>query len=307
MDAIKRLFTYVEIKTKITSVFSFLMTFAYLVVKGIFVDPLRSTVFFFGMFLFDLTATTINNYNDTKSNHQTLTIPRKTALIITFLLLALSTALGIWLVALTDIVVLLAGTLCFLFGILYSFGPVPISHGPYGEIVSGFFYGLLIPFIIVYINAPETLFTYAFAGGVLTAEFQVMPLIGLVLLAVLPTCLTANIMFANNICDLEHDIAVKRFTLAYYLKRKHALYLFAVLYYLSYASVVLMVALRYLPVTSLLLLLTLIPVQKNINAFFKKQVKEETFIVAIKNFLLIIIAHIVLIFVGTLLPGWGIG
>ena len=160
MDAVRRLFTYVEIKTKITSVFPFLMTLAYLFVNGVSIDPLRPAVFFFGMFLFDLTATTINNYNDTKKNHQTLTFPRKTALIITIALLLVSTALGIWLAALTDIVVLLAGTLCFLFGILYSFGPVPISHGPYGELVSGFFYGFVIPFIVVYINAPETLFTY---------------------------------------------------------------------------------------------------------------------------------------------------
>ncbi len=307
MDAVRRLFTYVEIKTKITSVFPFLMTLAYLFVNGVSIDPLRPAVFFFGMFLFDLTATTINNYNDTKKNHQTLTFPRKTALIITIALLLVSTALGIWLAALTDIVVLLAGTLCFLFGILYSFGPVPISHGPYGELVSGFFYGFVIPFIVVYINAPETLFTYSLAGGALAVEFQVMPLIGLILLAVLPTCLTANIMFANNICDLEHDIAVKRFTLAYYLKRKHALYLFAALYYVSYASVILMVALGDLPVTSLLLLVTLIPVQKNIHMFFEKQVKEETFIVAIRNFLLIIITHIALIFLGALLPRWGIG
>lgn len=307
MDAIGRLFTYVEIKTKITSVFPFLMTLAYLTVNGDTIDPLRTAVFFCGMFLFDLTATTINNYNDTKNNHQTLTLPRNTALIITFLLFALSTALGIWLVALTDIVVLIAGALCFLFGVLYSYGPVPISHGPYGEAVSGFFYGFLIPFIFVYINAPETLFTYSLVGGAFTVKFFIMPLIGLVLLGVLPTCLTANIMFANNICDCEHDIAVKRFTLAYYLKRKHALYLFAALYYLAYASVVLMVALRLLPFLSLLLLVTLIPVQKNINVFFKKQVKEETFIVAIKNFLLIIIAHIALIFLGALLPGWGVG
>ncbi|HMM33083.1 MAG TPA: UbiA family prenyltransferase, partial [Clostridia bacterium] len=118
-------------------------------------------------------------------------------------------------------------------------------------------------------------------------------------------CLTANIMFANNICDRERDIEVQRFTLAFYLKKQHALWLFAALYYAAYASVVVMVALKLLPPTSLLLLVTLIPVHKNINVFLKKQDKEETFVVAIKNFMIIIVAHIALIFLGAFLPGWG--
>jgi 1,4-dihydroxy-2-naphthoate octaprenyltransferase len=50
-------------------------------------------------------------------------------------------------------------------------------------------------------------------------------------------------------------------------------------------------------------LVTAIPVQKNINLFTKKQSKEETFIVSIKNFITIISVHTVLIFAG-LLPGW---
>lgn len=305
MNAIKRLLSYVEIKTKVTSVFPFLMTLGYLLVNGLRIDPLRSAVFFFGMFFFDLTATSVNNYADTGKTGVALPFPRKTSLLITFLLLGLSVALGLWLVALTDAAVLLLGALCFLFGILYSYGPVPISHGPYGEIASGFFYGFLIPFLIVYSNAPGTLLTYSLTGGSLALTLSLMPLLGLVLLAVLPFCLTANIMFANNLCDMERDIAVKRFTLACYLKRRHALYLFAALYYLAYASVVAMVALRFLPPTSLLLLLTLVPAQKNINVFFKAQSKEKTFASSIKNFLIIIVAHIALIFAGALLPGWG--
>jgi 1,4-dihydroxy-2-naphthoate octaprenyltransferase len=305
MGTVKRLFNYVEIQTKITSVFPFFMTLAYLFINGRHIDPLRSVVFFLGMLLFDLTATTINNYNDTKKNRQTLAFPRKTALAITFVLLILSAALGLCLVRLTDVVVLLAGGLCFLFGILYSYGPVPLSHGPYGEITSGFFYGFLIPFILVYSNVPKDLAVFSFADGTLNVALGVMPILGLVLLAVLPFCLTANIMFANNICDRERDIEVQRFTLAFYLKKQHALWLFAALYYAAYASVVVMVALKLLPPTSLLLLVTLIPVQKNINVFFKKQVKEETFVVAIKNFLIIIVAHIAMIFLGAFLPGWG--
>ncbi len=300
----KRLLSYVEIQTKITSVFPYLMTLAYLILNDKAIDPLRSVVFFGGMILFDLTATTINNYNDTKTNHQTLQFPRRTALIITSILFAFSVAFGVWLVSLTDLVVLLAGGLCFFFGVIYSYGPVPLSHGPYGEIISGFFYGALIPFILIYINDPTDLVTYSFSVERLSLDINVMPVLGFLLLAVLPFCLTANIMLANNICDVEHDIKVNRFTLAFYLK-KYALYLFAFFYYVTYVSVVVMVILHFLSPLSLLLLVTLIPVQKNINTFFKKQVKEETFVVSIKNFIMIISVHIILIFLGSLLPGWG--
>lgn len=304
MNVMKRLLDYVEIKTKITSVFPFFMTLAYLFVNGKEIHPLRSAVFFCGMLLFDLTATTINNYSDTKKNHQTLQFTRRTALLITVILFVLSLAFGLYLVSLTDIVILLAGGLCFLFGVLYSAGPIPLSHGPYGEVASGFFYGVLIPFIVVYINIPGDLLTFSVSLSKIAFEINVAPVFGLALLAVLPFCLTANIMLANNICDVEHDIKVQRYTLAFYLKR-HALKLFALLYYGAYLSVIAMVIFRFLSPLSLILLVTLIPVQKNINTFFKKQVKEETFIISIKNFVLIISVHILLIFLGGLLPGWG--
>ena len=145
MGIVKRTLSYVEIKTKITSVFPFLMGLAYLHSSGYGIDPLKTVVFFLGMFCFDLTATTVNNYYDTKKNHQTLQFARPTAMAILLILFAVSVFFGLFLVYLSDPVVLLLGVLCFFFGIIYSYGPVPISHGPYGEIVSGFFYGLIDP------------------------------------------------------------------------------------------------------------------------------------------------------------------
>ncbi len=70
-------------------------------------------IFFAAMFLFDLTTTAINNYIDTKTNAQTLQFKRSIALAIIFVLLGTSTILGLYLVYLTDIVVLLLGGLCF--------------------------------------------------------------------------------------------------------------------------------------------------------------------------------------------------
>lgn len=304
-DIIKRFFSYVEVKTKITSIFSFLMGLAYLHVSGYGIDPLKTTVFFLGMLCFDLTATTINNYYDTKKNHQILQFSRRTAMAILLSLFTVSVLLGLWLVYLSDLVVLLLGMLCFFFGIIYSYGPVPISHGPYGELCSGFFYGVLIPGILMYINVPEgRLFSYVLDGWKVSMMLDIQTITGLMMLSVVPFCLTANIMLANNICDVKQDVKVNRYTLPFYLGKK-ALWLFAALYYIAYLSVIAMVVFGFLSPLSLLLLISLIPVQKNINIFFEKQIKEETFIVSIKNFLIIIILHTTLIFLGSFLPGWG--
>ena len=52
-------------------------------------------------------------------------------------------------------------------------------------------------------------------------------------------------MLANNICDVERDVVVGRYTLAYYLGPK-ALWLFATLYYIAYLSVIVLVVLGFL-------------------------------------------------------------
>lgn len=304
-EIIKRFLGYAEIKTKITSVFPFLLGLAYLYSTGCKIDPLKTIVFFLGMFCFDLTATMINNYCDTKKNRQTLPFARRPAQVMLLLLFTVSVIFGLFLVYLSDPLVLVAGVLCFGFGVVYSYGPVPISHGPYGEIVAGFFYGLVIPALLFYINLPAgEFFAYTLRDGKLFVGIELRSVVGLLLLSVLPFCLTANIMLANNICDVERDVAVNRYTLPYYLGEK-ALWLFAALYYLAYLSVLAMVAWGYLPPLCLLLLFTLVPVQKNIKLFFRRQSKEETFIVAIKNFLIVITLHTLLIFFSSFLPGWG--
>jgi 1,4-dihydroxy-2-naphthoate octaprenyltransferase len=129
---------------------------------------------------------------------------------------------------------------------------------------------------------------------------RIWPIITLLLISIIPFSTTANIMLANNICDLEKDILVKRHTLPYYIGKK-ALYLFALLNYLPYAAVIAMVALQILHPVCLLSLASIIPVQKNINVFFKKQEKETTFICAIKNFILIMGANSLMIFISVLI------
>lgn len=299
---IGKFLNYVEIKTKITSTFAFLITMAYLFYIGNPVNWKLTLIFFASMFIFDMTTTAINNYIDSKTNHQSLGFKRNTALAIIYVMFGISTALGLYLAYLSDVVVLLIGGVCFLCGIFYTFGPIPISRQPLGEIFSGFFYGLLIPFILLYINLPKgTLLNLSLSLTEINLQLSIMPIITVILLSIPPVCTTANIMLANNICDLERDITVKRFTLPYYLGKSKSVYLFAWLYYLVYLDIILMVALGKLPWVCLLALISLYPVQKNINLFFKEQDKAKTFIVSIKNYVLIMSSISLLIFIGGLL------
>ncbi|MBP1926012.1 1,4-dihydroxy-2-naphthoate octaprenyltransferase [Sedimentibacter acidaminivorans] len=295
----KNFINYVEVRTKITSIFAFLISIALLFYMKESINWKLTLIFFAAMFIFDLTTTAINNYVDTKTNNERLQFKRSTALIIIYVMFLISATLGLYLAYLTDLVVLLLGALCFLCGVFYTFGPLPISRQPLGELFSGLFYGLLIPFILLYINMPKgTFITLNVDYQSISINLKIMPTLKLLLFSIVPFCTTANIMLANNICDLEKDIKVKRYTLPYYLGHK-SLYLYAGLYYLSYASVIIMVVLKFLSPLYLISLLTLFFVQKNINKFYKVQDKEKTFILSIKNYLIIMGSNTIIIFISS--------
>lgn len=299
---IKRFLDYVEIRTKITSLFAFLMSLGLLLYKEQEIRVINTLVFFCSMFLLDIATTAINNYIDTKAGNQKLPFERKAALHIIYILLMAGALSGLYLAWQTGLVVLAVGGICFLCGILYTYGPVPISRQPLGELLSGIFYGLFIPFLMFYINTPEgTFLSYSVSLKEISLNIKILPILALLLFALIPFCCTANIMLANNICDVEKDILVKRHTLPYYIGRK-SLDLFAFLYYACYFSVLLMVIVKILSPLCLLSLLTIYPVGKNIRAFRKKQIKSETFILSIKNYIIIMGSLTVLIFISILLP-----
>lgn len=284
---IKNFLHFTEITTKITSVFAFLMVIAYLVYVKQPINWALTGLFFLSMFVFDLTTTAINNYIDTKTNSQQLQFSRRAALAMIYIMFAVSAGAGILLAVKTDVVVLLLGGLCFLCGVCYTYGPVPISRLPLGEVFSGVFYGFFIPLILLYINMPQGhYFSFGLQAGELTVRLKLLPLITLALLSVAPMCTTANIMLANNICDVPEDIKVKRYTLPYYLGR-HSLGLFVLIYVAVYAAAVVMVVAGILPYPYLLLFLSGIPVWKNTRAFLKKQEKATTFLYAVKNYIII--------------------
>ena len=73
-------------------------------------------------------------------------------LAIIFTLLAIAIFFGILLTLNTNVIVLLIGIISFLAGILYTYGPIPISRMPLGEIFSGVFMGFVILFLSCYIH-----------------------------------------------------------------------------------------------------------------------------------------------------------
>lgn len=298
----KSFLKYVEIQTKITSFFTFFMTLAFLFYSRQTINLKLTSIFFAAMLLFDLTTTAINNYVDSKDYPEMLPIGRRAGLIALWVMFLVSAGLGLYLAYCTDIVVLLLGMLCFLCGVCYTYGPVPISRQPLGELFSGVFQGIFVPFLLVYINAPKgTYLTLDLSLEEININLQILPLLTLLLLCVIPTCTTANIMLANNTCDVEKDILVKRFTLPYYLGAKNSVTLFTVLYLLCYLTPCIMVFFGMLHPVCLLLLLTFPVVWKNIRAFQKEQKKSSTFIVAIQNYEILMGTYTLVIFLGGLL------
>jgi 1,4-dihydroxy-2-naphthoate octaprenyltransferase len=296
----RKFLEFVEIRTKITSLLPFLMSLSYLFYRRLPVNLERTLLFFSSMFLFDLTTTAINNYIDTKTNGQELPFPRGMAKLIIYLLFGVSTVLGLTLAYRTDLVVLLLGGLCFLCGVFYTWGPIPISRLPLGEIFSGLFYGLFIPFLMLYMNMPSgTFLTLTVDWSAVRFDLNLAPAFSLLLVTAGPICATSNIMLANNICDLEKDITVGRYTLPYFFG-KNALDVFAGLYYVTYLTWTVSIALRILSPVCLLALLTIIPVHKNICRFRAEHIKEKTFILSVQNYIIIVGAQTLVIFLSGL-------
>ena len=299
---VQRFLNYVEIRTKIASLLPFLLGLSYVLYTYKQVDIRNTLLFFISMLCFDMATTALNNYIDVKANGKILEFSQKTAKQILYFLLILAILLGLALVFYTGVIVLVLGALCFGVGIFYTFGPVPISRMPLGEIFSGLFMGLFIPFLVVFINAPEdSLIYFTFTNWLLQVSFNILDLLKLGVVTIPAITGIANIMLANNICDLDEDVKVNRFTLPYYTGVKNALNIFAALYYLGFAAIIIMVVFGILPVYGLITIVGLIPIYKNISKFRKQQSKTITFPLSVQNLVISLVPVIIILTIGTIL------
>jgi 1,4-dihydroxy-2-naphthoate octaprenyltransferase len=289
----------VEIRTKLASLFPFLIGCLFVYYRYHTFRLVNTLIFFSAMFLFDMAATAINNYmdyrratNEAYRRRENIigqqNIPEGRVIFTIISLVAAATVLGILLVLGTDLVVLAAGVACFTIGILYSFGPIPLSRMPLGELFSGVTMGLGILFLAVYVNAFDRgIASLVWQGRTITLRADILLLFEIVLVSMPCMFTIANLMLANNICDLDADIKNRRFTLVYYIGKRYALWLFDGLYAAAFAAIIAAVLLKVLPPVMLLALLALIPVYKLVRQFNTVQVKSKTFVVAVKNLLLV--------------------
>jgi 1,4-dihydroxy-2-naphthoate octaprenyltransferase len=159
--------------------------------------------------------------------------------------------------------------------------------------------GGIITFLAIYINIYQSdLISIGLTGYTLDLGLNIKELFFICLLSIPAISGIANIMLANNICDMTDDLANKRYTLPIYVGKEKALMIYKGLYYLGFVATTILIIIRVLPVVSILSLLTLIPVQKNLNLFTKVQRKDETFVTAVKNFVLVNVAIILTIIAG---------
>lgn len=302
----------VEIQTKVASVIPFLLGTSYVIYAFDEFKPVNLIIMFTSMIIFDMTATAINNYMDYKKavkkegygyeSHNAIVRDKINPKQVKFTILAMliiAIVLGIILFLNTDIVVLVLGGICFAIGILYSYGPVPISRTPFGEIFSGLTMGFLITFIAIYIHIFDSnIITLGFSMKNFTIGFDLQQLIYIFIISMPLIVGISNIMLANNICDIEEDIVNKRYTLPIYIGKQRALRLFRWLYYIGFLFIMLGVVLKILPVISIVSIITYKIIEGNVKEFIKAQRKEDTFILAVKNFLIMNVVYILTIVVG---------
>ncbi len=301
MHQIKAFFKFVEIQTKVASFFPFLIGTLFAVYMDIGIDIPNLLLMFFSLLMIDLSTTGLNHYMDYRravlrsGYHYQVHNPlgkgdfsekaAKTSLLI---MLSLGAIFGIGLVLRTDLWVLLFGAMAFFIGVVYSFGPVPISRTILGELMSGVFMGGLIPLLSFYIHAyTVTPLELSYQGGILSLFVDIELLLPLFMLSLPLIALIAGIMLANNTCDREEDFINKRYTLPVTMGLEKSLTLYKILVGLSYLSIAFGIGLDILPIACALVFVTMPAVTKQTTAFTSRPVKGETFINAVKNFVFV--------------------
>ena len=303
----KDIIELVELRTKIASIIPFVVGLLYSIWTFGNFNAVNMALFFIGMLCFDMATTVMNNLMDyVKAKNETYrqeeniigtsSLTVKQATMIFGSLVGVATIIGIILVVRTNVILLFVGILCFVIGIFYTFGPIPISRMPLGEVLSGVTMGFGIFWIVIFLNSPEASFAWmGLEEGMLIVRLALLAHFKVALLSLPLVCTIANIMLSNNLCDLETDITNHRYTLVYYIGKATALKLYKGLYLVSFIAMVLAVVFKIAPILMIGTLVVGIPVYKNIQLFIQKQEKRTTFALAIKNMLMIHIMQVVLL------------
>lgn len=252
---------------------------------------------FLAVICFHLAVNGHNQYTDYaryKQNHITsynnilekFNITKSWARKIIIILTLISAIIGTILSIKVGWIILLIGILSYLIGYCYSGGPYPILKTPFGEPASGITMGYNITFLGLYINMYNVhpFDNFFWAKAIIVAGPTIFVI--------------ANVMLANNICDVAEDVKIGRKTLPYYTGRKTALTILCCYYVLAYIFLILGIVLKYLPVITLGSLLTIPLVYHTTKTFVKNPHKESTFTGILVNVLLVLISEIIFSLVG---------
>ena len=252
---------------------------------------------FLAVISFHLAVNGHNQYTDYlryKKNHVTsynnilekFNISRNWARNVIILLTLVSATIGIILSFKVGWIILLIGFFSYLIGYCYSGGPYPILKTPFGEPASGITMGYNITLLGIYVNIynihPFDSFFWAKA----------------IIVACPAIFVIANVMLANNICDVEEDVKIGRKTLPFYIGRKNALIVLCTYYVLAYIFLILSIVLHYLPTLALGGLLTIPLVYRSTRTFVKDPHKETTFKGILMNVLLVLVSEIIFSLIG---------
>ena len=287
----------IELKAKTASIFPFLLGLAYSLYHYQSVNLSALAIYFVAVFMFNCFVDIWDNYNDYHKAVDTDDYQKNTNIIgrenlsmgLIKSLLAFfffgSLILGIIVALMTGWAVFWLGLLCYAVGVFYAGGPKPLSSLPLGELLSGLTMGYVIFLICLYINSSQN-FVWSFAN--LATTF---------LIALPNTLLIANLMLANNTCDLEEDEANHRYTIVHYIGKKAALIWWTTALILAFVAIVVAVILGLLSPIMLLILLIAPLMIKFARPYLQKQVKKETFISSVKILMVFQLVQVLLFFV----------
>lgn len=293
---LRKFLRLVEIETKVASILPMINGYLYSRLYYGGLRPLSSLLFFLSLLSMDMATTALNHYSDQGRDklrqgygyevHNPMMsegLDRKKAKTTIITLYLISFVLGLALVFDSHILVLFLGLFSGFLAIVYSKGPLPLNHTPLGEVVSGFLMGGIIFFLAVFIQNPSSQWI-VYNEASITIRLDVL----LRLFSVSSPLMLgiAGIMLANNIADLEEDLANGRYTLVSYLGREKSLGLFLFIELAMVGIFIPLMLLRIFPSWGVLVLLSGPYIYSNAKAFGRDPSKERTFGLSVKNFII---------------------
>ncbi len=180
-------------------------------------------------------------------------IKPKTVLNLAFGFYGIALLLGIYICANSSWWLAFVGLICMAVGYFYTGGPFPIAYTPFGEILSGFFMGMLIILIAFFIQT----------GTVSSTS---------ILVSVPSMILVGMIMLSNNIRDLDGDKENGRKTVAILLGKKGAIYLLTGMFTFSFLWVLGLIISGVLPVWTALVILSAPKAMKATKGFIENTI-----------------------------------